>query len=84
MPTFEDCYPWQPDGCEWTVRYLWHSMSSVARLDVIVLALMLVHLFAVVIHVYYRYCLARRVQRIDSADSKKLVAVLNIKVGSLK
>ncbi len=59
-------------------------MSSVGRLDVIVLALMLVYLFAVVIHVYYRYCLARRVPRIDSADSKKLVAVLNIKVGSLK
>jgi biopolymer transport protein ExbD len=59
-------------------------MSSFGRLDVIVLALMLVYLFAVVIHVYYRYCLARRVPRIDSADSKKLVAVLNIKVGSLK
>jgi len=59
-------------------------MSSVARLDVIVLALMLVYLFAVVIHIYYRYCLARRVPRVDSADSKKLVAVLNIKVGSLK
>ncbi len=59
-------------------------MSSVGRLDVIVLALMLVYLFAVVIHVYYRYRLARRVPRIDSADSKKLVAVLNIKVGSLK
>src|SRR5882672_5669083 len=59
-------------------------MSSVGRLDVIVLALMLVYLFAVVIHVYYRYCLARRIPRIDSAESKKLVAVLNIKVGSLK
>jgi biopolymer transport protein ExbD len=59
-------------------------MGSVGRLDVIVLALMLVYLFAVVIHVYCRYCLARRVPRIDSADSKKLVAVLNIKVGSLK
>ena len=59
-------------------------MSSVVRLDVIVLALMLVYLFAVVIHVYYRYILARRETRIDNADSKKLVAVLNIKVGNLK
>lgn len=59
-------------------------MSSFGRLDVIVLALMLVYLFAVVIHFYCRYYLARRVRRIDSADSKKLVAVLNIKVGSLK
>jgi len=84
VPTLDDCYPWQPGGCEWTIRYLWRWMSSFGRLDVIVLALMLVYLFAVVIHVYYRYCLARRVPRIDSADSKKLVAVLNIKVGSLK
>jgi biopolymer transport protein ExbD len=84
VPTLDDCYPWQPDGCEWTIRYLWRWMSSFGRLDVIVLALMLVYLFAVVIHVYHRYCLARRVPRIDSADRKKLVAVLNIKVGSLK
>jgi biopolymer transport protein ExbD len=84
VPTLDDCYPWQPDGCEWTIRYLWRSMSSVGRLDVIVLALMLVYLFAVVTNIYYRYCLARRVPRVDSADSKKLVAALNIKVGSLK
>lgn len=84
MPTPDDCYPWQPDGCEWTIGYLWHSMSTFGRLDVIVLALMLVYLFAVVIHFYRRYYLARRVRRIDSADSKRLVAVLNIKVGSLK
>jgi len=84
MPTLDDCYPWQTDGCEWTIRYLWRWMSSVVRLDVIVLALMLVYLFAVVIHVYYRYILARRETRIDGADSKKLVAVLNIKVGNLK
>lgn len=84
MPTLDDCYPWQPDGCEWTIRYLWRWMSSFGRLDVIVLALMLVYLFAVVIHVCYRYYLARRLRRIDSAGSKKLAAVLNIKVGSLK
>ena len=84
MPTLEDCYLWQPGGCEWTFGFLWRWMSRFGRLDVIVLALMLVYLFAVVIHVYYRYCLARRVPQIDSADSKKLVAVLNIKVGSLK
>ncbi len=84
MPTLDDCYPWQPYGCEWTIRYLWRWMSSFGRLDVIVLALMLVYLFAVVIHVFYRYYLARRVRRIDSAGSKKLAAVLNIKMGSLK
>ena len=84
MPTLDDCYPWQPDGCEWTIRYLWRWMSSFGRLDVIVLALMLVYLFAVVIHVCYRYYLARSLRRIDSAGSKKLAAALNIQVGSLK
>jgi MotA/TolQ/ExbB proton channel family protein len=59
-------------------------MSSFGRLDVIVLALMLVYLFAVVIHVCHRCYSARRVRRIDSAGIKKLAAVLNIKIGSLK
>jgi len=59
-------------------------MSSFGRLDVIVLALVLVYLFSVVIHFYYRYGLARRMRRADSAVSKKLIATLNIKVGSLK
>jgi len=62
-------------------------MSSFGRLDVIVLALMLVYLFVVVIHVCYRYYSARRVRRIDNADGagiKKLAAVVNIKTRSLK
>src|SRR5215472_11609597 len=68
-------------------------MSSFGRLDVIVLALMLIYLFAVVIHVCYLYYSARRVRRIDngrrfhdadSAGIKKLAAVVNIKTGSLK
>lgn len=81
-----DCYPWQADGCEWTIGYLWRSMSTFGRLDVIVLALVLVYFFAIVIHVCCHYYLARRVQRIDSdgAGSKKLAAVLNVQVGSLK
>lgn len=84
MPTPEDCYPWQPGGCEWTVRFLWRWMSSFGRLDVIVLALMLVYLFAVVIHVYCRYYVARRAQGIASAGTRTLAASLNIKVSSLK
>jgi biopolymer transport protein ExbD len=84
VPTVDDCYPWQPDGCEWTVRFLWRWMSSFGRLDVIVLALMLVYLFAVVVHVYCRYYLARRARRIDSAGRRTLAAVLNIEVGHLK
>jgi hypothetical protein len=59
-------------------------MNSFARLDVIVLALMLVYLFAVVIHVCCRYYLARRAQGIDSAGRRTLASVLNIELGSLK
>ena len=84
MPTPDDCYPWQPGGCEWTIRFLWHWMSSFGRADVMVLALMLVYLFAVVIHVLWRYYLARRAQGIDSVGLRTLAAVLNIEMGSLK
>lgn len=80
----DDCYPWQPGGCEWTIRYLWRWMSSFGRLDVIVLALMLIYLIAVVIHVYCRYYSARRARGVDSASKRTLAAVLNIEVGSLK
>jgi biopolymer transport protein ExbD len=59
-------------------------MSLFGRLDVIVLALMLVYLFAVVIYVVFRYYLARRARGIDSAGRRTLAAVLNIQVGSLK
>jgi|SRR5690242_20118920 biopolymer transport protein ExbB len=84
MPTTDDCYPWQLGGCEWTIRFLWRWMSSFGRVDVTVLALMLVYLFAVVIHVLWRYYLARRVQGIDSFGLRTLAAVLNIEMGSLK
>lgn len=84
MPTLGDCYPWQPGGCEWTIRYLWRWMSSFGRYDVIVLALMLVYLFAVVIHVCCRYYLARSAQGIESAGRRTLATALSIEVGSLK
>jgi len=84
VPTLDDCYPWQPGGCEWTSRHLWRWMSSFGRLDVIVLALMLIYVFAVVIHVASRYYLARRARAIDSVSMRTLAAVLNIEVGSLK
>jgi biopolymer transport protein ExbB len=39
-----DCpSPWQGYQCEWSVDYLWHSMTWIVSLDVIVLALMLVY-----------------------------------------
>jgi biopolymer transport protein ExbD len=59
-------------------------MSSFGRLDVIVLALMLIYLFAVVIHVSCRYYIARRARGIDSAGRRTLASVLNIEVANLK
>jgi len=82
--TPDGCYPWQPGGCEWTTRYLWRWMSSLGRLDVTVLALMLIYVFAVLTHVCWRYYAARRTQGIESSSRRTLAAVLSIEVGSLK
>ena len=84
MSTLDDCYPWEPGGCEWTIQYLWRWMSSFGRLDVIVLALMLIYVFAVVIYVSCRYYLARRARGFDSASRRTLAVVLNIEVGGLR
>jgi biopolymer transport protein ExbB/TolQ/biopolymer transport protein ExbD len=76
-------------GYEWSFRDLWRLMNWLQRLDVIVLALMLAHIVAVLIHVSYRYRLARRAEVIDSASTafrsgrRKLVADLSIKVSTL-
>ena len=80
----DGCYPWQVGGCEWSIPYLWRSMSRFGRLDVIVLALMLAYVVAVVTHVSWRYHLARRARGIDTASRRKLVADLSIEVGGLK
>jgi biopolymer transport protein ExbD len=84
VSTLDDCYPWQPGGCEWTIRFLWRWMSSFGRLDVIVLALMLAYLFAVVIQVSCRCYIARRARGIDNGSRRILAAALNIELGSLK
>ena len=84
MPTLDGCYPWQPGGCEWTVGYLWRWMSPFGRLDVIVLALMLIYVFAVAIRVCWRCYLSRRTHGVDSAARRTLAARLNIKLGTLK
>jgi biopolymer transport protein ExbD len=75
---------WQPYKCEWSVGHLWRWMNWIVRLDVIVLAFMLVCVVVVVTRVFYRYHLARPVGEADSAAGGKFAAVLNIEVGSLK
>ena len=84
VQALDDCYPGQPGGCEWTIQHLWRGMSSFGRLDVIVLALLLIYLIAVVIHVYCRFYLARGGRGIDRRGRRKLVGFLNTEGGSLK
>jgi hypothetical protein len=84
VPTLDDCYPWQPGGCEWTIRYLWRWMSLFGRLDVILLAFLLTYVFVVVIYVYCRYYSARPARGIASVHAETLAAVLNIELGGLK
>ena len=82
MPTLDDCYPWQPGGCEWSIRYLWRWMSLFGRLDVILLALLFAYVFVVIIYAYCRYYLARPGRGIASVHA--LAVVLNIELGGLK
>jgi len=58
-------------------------MNWIVRLDVTVLALMLVYVVVVVTRGFCRCHLARRARDVDSAGRRKL-AVLSIEVGSLK
>lgn len=84
LSTLDGCYPWQPGGCEWTVRYLWRWMSSFGRYDVLLLALMFIYVLAVIIHVFCRCYLARQSGTNDSASRRKLVVFLSSEMRSLK
>src|SRR5260370_41850121 len=81
---------WQTYGCEWSIGYLWRWTSSLERLDLIVLALMLARIVFVVARVSYRYRLARRAGPVDPSSGafqrarRKLAAELSIWVGGLK
>lgn len=81
---------WQTYGCEWSIGYLWHWMSWLGRVDVVVLALMLTHIVVVVGRVCYRYHLVRRSQVVDTnsqafqGNRRKLAIDLSVWVGSLK
>ncbi len=75
---------WQPQGCDWTVSYLWRSTNWLVHVDVIVLALMLVYVVGVVTHVAYRYHMARHGGGMDDSSSRKVASELSAEVGSLK
>jgi biopolymer transport protein ExbD len=84
VQSLDRCYPWEPGGCEWTIRFLWNWMSSFGRFDVIVLAVILVYLFVVAIHISCRYYLVRRAPTIYQASWNALIASLKMEVGSLR
>ena len=73
-----------PYGCQWTIGYLWHWMNWLARLDVILLALLLAYTFAVAIHSIRLLRTARRAQGTDRPTRTKVRAELNIEAGNLK
>lgn len=72
----------QTYGCEWSVGYLWHWMNWIGRLDVVVLALMMVQVIRVVIRVAYRYHWPYQADVID--ENRRLAADLNGWIRSLK
>lgn len=79
MQSLDDCYPWQPGGCEWTIRFMWRWMSSFGRLDVVVLTIILVYVLLLFFRVLWRFRLALPV----STRRKTLIAALNIDLGRL-
>ena len=79
-PSFWQAY----GGCEWSIRYLWRGMCWFVRLDVIVLALMLIYVVAVGTRIYCRYLLARRTRGSDDAGRGRLATDLSVEVGGLR
>jgi biopolymer transport protein ExbD len=75
---------WQPDGCEWSVGYVWRRMNWIVHLDVILLALMLVCVGVVAARIFYRYHLAPLGGSTNSAGRGKIAAVACIQLGILK
>lgn len=77
---------WPPYGCEWSIGYLWHSMSLLRRLDLILLALMLAYVVVVFVRVSYSFRIARQTREFetDERSLRKLLADLGIHVANLK
>jgi biopolymer transport protein TolQ len=67
----EDCNWWQPNGCEWTIGYLWRWTTWITQLDIFVLALMLAYVLVVVIRGSYGYHVARRESRVFVRDASQ-------------
>jgi biopolymer transport protein ExbD len=73
-----------PYGCEWSIGYLWRWMNWIGRVDVFVLALLLVYIVVVVARVSCRYRSARHTRGIDTDSRRRLAADLSIQLSNLK
>src|SRR5579864_133063 len=73
----------------WSFRELWRCMNCWQRVDVIVLAIMIVHIVAVLLYTSHHYRLACREEAINDdsrtfqRDRRELLANLHMKVGTL-
>lgn len=77
----ENCpYPY---GCEWTLAYLWRWMNWLARLDVIILGLLLAYTFFAVIRVSYRLHVARRSEGTDRSSRAILLADAHVELANI-
>lgn len=71
---------------EWGVSYFWYWLNWIARLDVLVLALMLTYVIVLFSRALYRYHFAPRAPGSDSANReyREFIAELCTKAGSIK
>jgi len=74
---------WPPDGCEWTIGYLWHWVNWIVRLDIILLGILLACVVVIVARTGWR-CHHARAGQIDGSSRSKLLARLSTDLGSLK
>lgn len=81
---------WPEYGCDWSIWHFWPWTHLMERLDLVLLALLLVRVGFVVVRASRRCRVARRAKPIDTASEtfqrarRKLVAELKIEVGRLK
>jgi MotA/TolQ/ExbB proton channel family len=75
---------WQTYGCECGIPCLWQSMGLLRRLDVIVLAIMLLRVIAIVGHAAYRHHSIRRSPATDTNKRKIVAAELSLRLHILR
>jgi len=72
-----------PYGCEWTLAYLWRWMNWLARLDVIILGLLLAYTLFAVIRVSYRLHVARHSEGTDRSSRAILLADAHVELANI-